>query len=262
MQGEDTRCSVPWAGHDPTPHEPWPARHAKAARENATAPRAAAPNLAIRYRPREDRRPLAGPRPRPTSSCKPTSETFGARSGRGRQGKPRPVHLKRFTGPGRATRAQPPGRPPPEGPEGPSDTAPKLRRTRERLAPWGSRRSPTTRIGTPLPRRERAAFLAEETGGAQAYRTLRAGGGPVPGPGAATATEPRSPWRARRSPGRRLGRGSLPWTQAHGPKPMGPSPGSHPRSPTIRRFRVASKRPSVPQHGSSQNIVILGISCA
>ena len=70
-------------------------------------PRAAAPNLAIRRRPRECRQPLAGPRPRPTNSDKPTSEAFGAGPGHGREGRTHRARLKRFTGPGWATRTHP-----------------------------------------------------------------------------------------------------------------------------------------------------------
>lgn len=60
MQGEDARCFAPWAGHDPTPHEPWPALHAESRAEKFAAPPAVAPNLAIRRQPREYRRPLNG----------------------------------------------------------------------------------------------------------------------------------------------------------------------------------------------------------
>ncbi len=102
MQGEDTRCFVPWAGHGPTPHEPWPAPHAKDARRRS--PFLGRQRRIWRFGANRRRTggPLARPRPRSTNSGKPTSEAFGAGFKCGQQGPPegklRRMRLKRLPG--------------------------------------------------------------------------------------------------------------------------------------------------------------------
>ena len=209
MKGEDTRCFAPWAGHDPAPHEPWPAQHTKAARRNLPRLVGVAPNLAMRRRPQEDRRPLAEPRSRSIGFGKPTPEAFGAGSGCRQlgqpKGRPRRLRQKRLPGWGGIARTRPPR--PPEPPEGAPGTAPMLARSPRAAAPSGvPKGAPPTRIGAPLPRREGASFPAEEHGGAQAGRILRAGGGKRPGPHSTTAAEPRSRLKDRNSPDRHLPR--------------------------------------------------------
>ncbi len=168
VQGGDARCSVPWAGHGPTPHEPSPTQHAKAAREGS-------PLLGRRHRTWRygtDRERIgcsfAGPRPRSTDSGKPTSEAFGASSGRGRhgklQGKPHRMRLKCLPGRGE-TREDPSRRGHPKAPEGASGTTSKAREEPETSCPPQSFRkgTPQARTGAPLPRRERTAPLSRRT---------------------------------------------------------------------------------------------------
>ncbi len=168
VQGEDARCSVPWAGHGPTPHEPWPAQHAKAAREGS--PLLGRWHRTWRYG--TDRRriggPFAGPRPRSMDSGKPTSEAFGAGSERGRhgtrQGKPHRMRLKRLPGRGE-THEDPSRRGHPKAPEGASGTTSKAREEPGNSCPPQSSRKGTSQARTraPLPRRERAPPLSRRT---------------------------------------------------------------------------------------------------
>ena len=224
---------------------------AKAARENSPAPSGGGAEPG-------DTAPAARAPAAPCGTASPPGELGQTnirglrrrpRARAGRQGPPRAPEAF-LPGRGGPPGPAPTGRPPPEGPEGPSSTAPKLLRARERLAPWGSRGSPTARIGAPLPRRERATFRTEETGGAQAYRTLRAGGGTRPGPQSATTAEPRSRLRDRHSPVRRL----PPEPPPPNPGPEGPCSGSRSRRPTIRRFRVASKPCAIQENRQDGNL--------
>ena len=89
MQGEDARCFAPWAGHDPTPHEPWPAPHAESRAEEFAAPPVRW-RRTWRYGADRERNggPLTEPRSRSMNSGRQTSEAFGSGFGRGRLGQP------------------------------------------------------------------------------------------------------------------------------------------------------------------------------
>jgi len=112
-------------------------RTRKAARRNLPLPRAVAPNLAIRRRPREDRRPLNG-------TVSPLDE-FGltdirslrhrhrARAAWPTRRQAHRLRQKRWPGWDEIARPRPPR--PPEPPEGVPGTTPMLARARERLPP-------------------------------------------------------------------------------------------------------------------------------
>ena len=141
---------------------------AKAARE--ASPLLARGHRTWRYGADRERigGPFAGPRPRSTDSGKPTSEAFGAGSGRGRHGKPQgkaPPHApEALAGPGRDPRGPLPSRLP-EAPEGASGTTSKARKEPGNSCPPQSSRkgTPQARTRAPLPRRERTAPLSRRT---------------------------------------------------------------------------------------------------
>jgi len=104
----------------------------------------------------------------------------------------------------------------------------------------------TARVGPPLPRRERAALLAERDGGAQACRPSEPAAGARPEPEPATAAGPRSPGRDCRPRGAALSVG-----EPAGPKPDGATAlGRHPgafawqvsvaRIPNLDKSKVCS----------------------
>ncbi len=220
-------------GRDPTPHEPWPARpREKPAVESP-------PYLAQRRRTwRYDvgRARNGGPKSRSRVSARGAGQTNirtfrrPPRAWAGRQASP---HRPQASGRG--------------GVQGPTPVgearASKARRpfkhrpgVQQKHGAAGSLKAPegasTARVGPPLPRRERAALLAERDGGAQARRPSEPATGARPGPDSATAAGPRSPGRDRRPRG-----AALAW--ANRPDR---SPTDRPRSSAPRRFRVASKR--------------------
>ena len=165
---------------------------------------------------------------------KPASETLDARLGQAREGRLRRTDLWPFTGPGRVRDPTPSGTPPPSKARRPPSAAPKLRKNPGAAGSMESPRgTPTARIGAPLPRRERAAIRVERTGGAQAYRTLRTGNGRPAETGPPSPPPDRDP---------REGTAVLQSAASHGRSDPGRSPRGRPRSPTFRRFRVASKR--------------------
>ncbi len=171
--------------------------------------------------------PLGGP-------DKPTSGPFDDRLGRGREDRLRRTDRRlRRAGAG-SKDPSPSGRPGLERPEDPSSVAPGLRGDPGAAgSPEALEGASTARVGPQLPRRERAALLAERGGGAQARRPSEPATGARSGPEPATTAGPRSLGRDRRPRGAALSVG-----EPAGPKPDGATAlGRH-----HRRFRVASKR--------------------
>ena len=176
VQGEDARCAVPWKGATRRLMSRGRLGHAKARGRESPVPCAAASNLAIRHRPRSERRPRSK-EPRLRSGGRTNQHPDLSTTASGAGGK---------TGFAAPTAGSEPGfrRDPgavgsPEAPEGAS----------------------TARVGPPLPRRERAALLAERDGGAQVRRPSEPATGARPGPEPATTAGPRSPGRDRRPRG-------------------------------------------------------------
>ncbi len=198
MQGEDARCFVPWAGHAPTPHEPWPAqpRESLSGRDRRSSgggaePGDTAPTARGWAAPLRGRVPAR--RTRANQHPKPSAPAPGAGGTASPKAKPHRMRLKRL--PGRGEIREDPSRrgclKPPKALQAP---LPRLGKSPGTAAP---RKVPAKEPRKPEPeRRSRAGRerrpLAEEHGGAQAYRTLRADGGTRPGPHPATAAEPRS----------------------------------------------------------------------
>ncbi len=234
MQGEDTRYAVPWKGATRRLTSRGRLGHAKARGRESPVSRAPASNLAIRHRPRSEQRPRGRSRVSARGAGQTNIRTFRrppwARAGR--QASPHRPQASHQAGAG-LKNPSPSGRPGLQRPEDPSSTAPGFTRDPGAVgsleAPEGAS---TARAGPPLPRRERAALLAERDGGAQARRPSEPATGARPGPEPATAAGPRSPGRDRRPRGAALAWASRPDR----------SPTDRPRSPAPRRFRVASKR--------------------
>ena len=171
--------------------------------------------------------PLGGP-------DKPTSGPFDDRLGRGREDRLRRTDRRLRAGAG-SKDPSPSGRPGLQRPEDPSSAAPGFRRDPGAAgSPEALEGASTARVGPPLPRRERAALLAERDGGAQARRPSEPATGARSGPEPATTAGPRSLGRDRRPRG-----AASAW--ANRPDR---SPTDRPRSPPPRRFRVANKRRS------------------
>ncbi len=227
VQGEDARCSVPWAGHGPTPHEPWPARPREGRAGGISAPRPGTPNLAIRRRPREDWRPLCGVAS-PLDGLGQTNIRSLRRRRRARAARqaPRqaPPHApEALAGPGR----DPPARTPPVE----AARSPRRRfrhrfqgsgRAREPPPPakFPQKRTPQARTKAPFPRRERTAPLGR--------RTRRRAG--LPNPSSRRRNEARAASRPRRAAipvtGPPLsGSPFAAWTTPTEPGARGPMPG-------------------------------------
>jgi hypothetical protein len=176
-QGEDARCAVPWTGATRRLMSRSRLDRAKTRGRESPVPCAAASNLTIRHQPRSERRPLKSrSRVSARGAGQTNIRTFRRppRARAGRQASPhRPQAPSRGSGETRGAVGSP------EAPEGAS----------------------TARVGPPLPRRERAALLAERDGGAQARRPSEPATGARPRPEPATTAEPRSPGRDRRPRG-------------------------------------------------------------
>ena len=206
----------------------------KPAGERPPYPAQAASNLAIRHRPRSERRPLksrsrVSARGAGQTSIRTLSTTA---SGAGGKIELRRTDLRLRAGAG-SKDPSPSGRPGLQRPEDPSTAAPGFRRDPGAAgSPEAPEGASTARVGPPLPRRERAALLADRDGGAQARRPSEPATGARPGPEPATTAGPRSPRGERRPRDAALAWASRPDR----------SPTDRPRSPAPRRFRVASKR--------------------
>ncbi len=209
-QGEDARCAVPWRGATRRLMSRGRLCHAKARGRESPVPRAAASNLAVRHQPRLERWPLKSRSRVSARGAGQTNLRTFRRPPRARAGRQASPHRPWGFGPG--FRRDPGAVGSPEAPEGAS----------------------TARVGPPLPRRERAALLAERDGGAQARRPSEPATGARSGPEPATTAGPRSLGRDRRPRG-----AASAW--ANRPDR---SPTDRPRSPPPRRFRVANKRRS------------------
>ncbi len=200
--------------------------------------------------------PLAGPRPRSTDSGKPTSEAFGAGAGagRGRHSKPAgqaPPHaLEALAGSGREPE-DPSRRGRLKPPKALQTPLPRLGRARERPPPakfpQGNPASPNRSAapaqgenGAPSPKNTEARRPTEPF-----EPTAERGQGHIPPP---PPSHDPSSWN-RHSPVRRL----PPEPPPPNPGPEGPCPGSGPRRPTIRRFRVTSKRRAIQENGQARN---------
>lgn len=219
MQGEDARCAVPWKGATRRLMSRGRLCHAKARGRESPVPRAAASNLAVRHQPRSERRPLSQGAASPLGGPdKPTSGPFDDRLGRGREDRLRRTDRRLRAGAG-SKDPSPSGRPGLQRPEDPSSAAPGFRRDPGAAGSLEALEGASTaRVGPPLPRRERAALLAERDGGAQARRPSEPATGARSGPEPATTAGPRSLGRDRRPRGAALSVG-----EPAGPKPDGPT---------------------------------------